>query len=133
MTTDNFTEAARAEAERQFPAPLYGTAWSQSEVQIKRALWESGAEWARTHLAAEAGLTDVAQIIDEHRVEKRWVGDGVRIECHCGHESNAVWDPAAGPFTEENNTHRVADRLHAVHVTDMLVRAVRRDEEKRDD
>ena len=73
-------------------------------------------------------FADAAQIIDQHRVEKRWVGDGVRIECHCRHESSAIWDPAAEPFTEETNTHRVADRLHAVHVADMLARAARRDE-----
>lgn len=65
-------------------------------------------------------FTEAAQIIDQHRIEKRWVGDGVRIECHCGHESSARWDPAAGPIDAENNTHRVADRLHAVHVADML-------------
>ena len=51
MTTDNFTEAARAEAERvrEENAPLeYGT--------IRATFLDAflaGAEWARTHLAAQ--------------------------------------------------------------------------------
>ena len=41
MTTDNFTEAARAEAERRF------------DFLSDASCFEQGAEWARTHLAAQ--------------------------------------------------------------------------------
>lgn len=70
-----------------------------------------------------------ARIIDEHRTTGRWVGDGVRVECTCGHISPG--SHPGGPQTEEDNAHRDADRKHAAHVADMLARAARRDEEKR--
>ena len=41
MTNDNFTEAARAEAERRF------------DFLSDASCFEQGAEWARTHLAAQ--------------------------------------------------------------------------------
>ena len=41
MTNDNFTEAARAEAERRF------------DFLSDASCFELGAEWARTHLAAQ--------------------------------------------------------------------------------
>ena len=52
MTTDNFTEAARAEAERRNPsnAPKGLTRASNA---ISRRDFRDGAEWARAHLAAQ--------------------------------------------------------------------------------
>ena len=114
MTNDNFTEAARAEAEERY------------EFVSDMACFEEGAEWTRTRLAAQEP-TDAAQIIDEHRTTGRWVGDGVRIECTCGHISPG--SHPGGPQTAEDNAHRDADRKHAAHVADMLARAARRDEE----
>ena len=53
MTTDPFTDAARAEAERQVPPfehdeipPRDLTTWSRTAFRV-------GAEWARDHLAAQ--------------------------------------------------------------------------------
>ena len=117
MTTDNFTRAARAEAE----------SWIGMDLD-DHDNFVSGAEWARAHLAAQEP-TDAAQIIDEHRSTGRWVGDGVRVECTCGHVSPG--SHPGGPQTDEDNAHRDADRKHAAHVADMLARAARRDEEKR--
>lgn len=57
-TTGSFTDAAHEAAREQFPDPFYRTAWSEAEVRAKRALWESGAEWAHDHLTAQ-GPTDV--------------------------------------------------------------------------
>ena len=52
MTTDAFTEAARAEAERRNPsnAPKGLTRASNA---ISRRDFRDGAEWARTHLAQQ--------------------------------------------------------------------------------
>ena len=69
--------------------------------------------------------TDAARIIDEHRTTGRWVGDGVRVECTCGHISPG--SHPGGPQTDEDNAHRDADRKHAAHVADMIARAARRD------
>ena len=43
MTTDDFTEAARAEADRQYPQPGI----------LAHNAFEIGAVWARDHLAAQ--------------------------------------------------------------------------------
>ena len=75
-------------------------------------------------------FTEAARIIDAHRESARWVGDGVKIECVCGHTSHATYD-FSGPITEDKNNHRDAERMHAAHVADMLARAARRDEETR--
>ena len=125
MTTNNFTEAARAEAERvaRENAPLEYDSIREAFVDA----YAAGLR-ARTHLAAQEP-TDAAQIIDEHRTTGRWVGDGVRVECTCGHISPG--SHPGGPQTAEDNAHRDADRKHAAHVADMLARAARRDEEKR--
>ena len=55
MTTDNFTEAARAEAERQNPVPpTYDPKGpSQWERLLAQQAFRNGAEWARTHLAQQ--------------------------------------------------------------------------------
>ena len=129
MTADNFTDAARAEAERKHPVPAsYDPGVSQYERLLAQGAFRNGAEWARAHLAAQE-QTNAAQIIDEHRTTGRWVGDGVRVECACGHISPG--SHPGGPQTEEDNAHRDADRKHAAHVADMLARAARRDEEAR--
>ena len=129
MTNDNFTETARAEAERRYNRIVRRNKTADEWLDEGRASgFTSGAEWARTHLAAQEP-TDAARIIDEHRTTGRWVGDGVRVECTCGHISPG--SHPGGPQTAEDNAHRDADRKHAAHVADMLARAARRDEENR--
>ena len=129
MTTDNFTVAARAEAEGRYNRTVRRNKTADEWLDEGRASgFASGAEWARTHLASQEP-TDAAQIIDEHRTTGRWVGDGVRVECACGHISPG--SHPGGPQTEEDNAHRDADRKHAAHVADMLARAARRVEEDR--
>ena len=129
MTNDNFTEAARAEAERRYNRIVRRNKTADEWLDEGRASgFTSGAEWARTHLAAQEP-TDAAQIIDEHRTTGRWVGDGVRVECTCGHISPG--SHPGGPQTAEDNAHRDADRKHAAHVADMLARAARLDEGNR--
>lgn len=66
---------------------------------------------------------NIAKIIDEHRSTGRWVGDGVRVECTCGHIS--AGSHPGGPQTAEDNAHRDADRKHAAHVEEMLQDALR--------
>lgn len=63
-------------------------------------------------------FTEAARIIDEHRTTGRWVGDGVRVECTCGHISTG--SHPGGPQTDEDNAHRDADRKHAAHVAQVL-------------
>ena len=55
MTTDAFTEAARAEAERQNPVPpTYDPEGpSQWERLLAQQAFRNGAEWARDHLAQQ--------------------------------------------------------------------------------
>ena len=87
MTTDNFTEAAYAEAERQNPVPpTYDPEGpSQWERLLAKQAFRNGAEWARTHLAAqeptdaevEAAQTEVALHAPD------FTKPGV-IRCHCG-------------------------------------------------
>ena len=120
MNIDNFTEAARAYAEQ--------ACYQDENRPIAEAGFRAGWKAARTYLAAQEP-TDAAQIIDEHRTTGRWVGDGVRVECTCGHISPG--SHPGGPQTAEDNAHRDADRKHAAHVADMLARAARRDEEAR--
>ena len=64
-------------------------------------------------------FTEAARIIDAHRENERWVGDGVKIECVCGHASHATYD-FSGPITEDKNNHRDAERMHAAHVAQVL-------------
>ena len=129
MTADNFTDAARAEATSRARRVTPGdTATDWAERMLMMEQFRQGAEWARAHLAAQE-QTNAAQIIDEHRTTGRWVGDGVRVECACGHISPG--SHPGGPQTEEDNAHRDADRKHAAHVADMLARAARRVEEDR--
>lgn len=64
-------------------------------------------------------MTTTAQIIDQHRQTSRGVGYGVTVHCACGTEH---WAHVSGdqPMTDENNSHRNADRQHAQHVADAL-------------
>ena len=64
-------------------------------------------------------FTETARTIDAHRENERWVGDGVKIECVCGHTSHATYD-FSGPITEDKNNHRDAERMHAAHVAQVL-------------
>lgn len=114
MTTDDFTESARAEAERQFPAPLYSTAWSESEVQIKRALWEAGAEWARDYLAAQEPT--------EEEVEAAARAISAEQDRRIGLKAGAWWGGA-----EYRRNFAREDARAALSAA----RAARRDEEKR--
>ena len=77
MTTDAFTEAARAEAERQNPVPpTYDPKGpSQWERLLAQQAFRNGAEWARDHLAqqepTDADLTEllwktVVEVCDTH-------------------------------------------------------------------
>ena len=63
-------------------------------------------------------MTTTADIIDRHRLSHRWVGDGVTIQCVCGHESQARI--GTGPFDSENNSHRDAERMHAQHIANAI-------------
>lgn len=54
MTADNFTEAARAEAERRHNRIVRRNKTADEWLDEGRASgFTSGAEWARTHLAAQ--------------------------------------------------------------------------------
>lgn len=65
MTNDNFTEAARAEADRRMREADFVT----SGDMVRAHGFTQGAEWARTHLAAQepteaevdAGMASAAQ------------------------------------------------------------------------
>src|SRR5699024_10795559 len=65
-------------------------------------------------------FTEAARIIDAHRENERWVGDGVKIECVCGHTSHATFDPTSGPITVDKTNQRDAERMHAAHVAQVL-------------
>ena len=56
MTNDNFTEAARAEAERRF------------DFLSDASCFEQGAEWARTHLAVQEPTDDAVCDLIESRL-----------------------------------------------------------------
>ena len=59
MTADNFTDAARAEAERKHPVPAsYDPGVSQYERLLAQGAFRNGAEWARAHLAAQEPTED---------------------------------------------------------------------------
>ena len=54
MTADNFTDAARAEAERRYNRIVRRNKTADEWLDEGRASgFTSGAEWARTHLAAQ--------------------------------------------------------------------------------
>ena len=90
MTTDNFTEAAYTEAERRF------------DFLSDASCFEQGAEWARTHLAAQEPADAEIEAAQTELVlhAPDFTKPGV-IRCHCGapgfwgtpdaHEQHALW------------------------------------------
>ena len=72
MTTDNFTEAARAEAERRYNRIVRRNKTADEWLGEGRASgFTAGAEWAREHLVAE-------------HLTKRWVCGVARSGYHNG-------------------------------------------------
>lgn len=85
MTPDNFTEAARAEAERRHPAPEIETGaqlgYTQTEIrEVVRRTFTNAAEWARDYLAAQeptdaectAVLNAVTTPLGEEPKDEEW-------------------------------------------------------------
>lgn len=103
MTTDNFTEAARAEAERRYNRIARRNKTADEWLDEGRASgFTSGAEWARTHLAAQeptdAEIEAAQAEVVLHAPDFTKPG---AIRCHCGapgfwgtpdaHEQHALW------------------------------------------
>ena len=90
MTNDNFTDAARAEAEERY------------EFASDMACFEEGAEWTRTRLAAQEPTDAEVEAAQAEVVlhAPDFTKPGV-IRCHCGapgfwgtpdaHEQHALW------------------------------------------
>lgn len=53
MTADDFTEAARAEAERRVPMATGKKRYDGTAEGVAQEMFEQGAVWARDHLAAQ--------------------------------------------------------------------------------
>ena len=70
MTADNFTDAARAEAERRYNRIVRRNKTADEWLDEGRASgFTSGAEWARTHLAAqEVTDAEVLAALNAHGV-----------------------------------------------------------------
>ena len=103
MTTDPFTEAARAEAERRYNRIARRNKTADEWLDEGRASgFTSGAEWARVHLATQEPTDADAHAVWEewNRHLARYVKPGV-IRCYCGapgfwgttaaHEQHALW------------------------------------------
>ena len=71
MTIDPFTEAARAEAERQFPLPVRAKRYDGTPEGVGQEGFEQGAEWARAHLAAQEP-TDAEVLAAREAVREVW-------------------------------------------------------------
>ena len=70
MTADNFTDAARAEAERRYNRIVRRNKTADEWLDEGRASgFTSGAEWARTHLAAQEPSDAEVEAADRGRVE----------------------------------------------------------------
>ena len=81
MTNDNFTDAARAEAERKHPVPAsYDPGVSQYERLLAQGAFRNGAEWARAHLAAQEPTTAAVEAFQDCLYERTltWV-PGVEV------------------------------------------------------
>ena len=72
MTTDPFTEAARAEAEDYARTPLMNVGTVRDRIAEAH---QAGAVWARTHLAAQEG----------HRRVRKYADDW--DTCTCGYDA----------------------------------------------
>ena len=105
MTTDPFTEAARAEAGRRFPLPDRKKRHDGTPEGVGQEGFEQGAEWARTHLAAQKPSD--AECIAVLNAVTTPLGEKPKY---------TVWFPAA--------IQRCREAM-------MSARAARRDEEKR--
>lgn len=129
MTADNFTEAARAEAE----------SWIGMNPD-DHDNFVSGAEWARTHLAAQEPTdaeldalydTFIAHNEDERNEEYTRTEDGEpyheRICSECG---EAVWIKGEH-YWAATRANGARKRHHVARAALSAARAARRDEEKR--
>ena len=119
MTTTSFTEAARAEAERRHPAPEIETGaqlgYTQTEIrEVVRRTFTNAAEWARTHIVAQAP-TDA---------EKDAAMDALGCELRVVENGQSTCDLHGGYATSD-------DVCEVVEVALSAARAARRDEEKR--
>lgn len=116
MTTDDFTEAARAEAERRH-FPLFGRPPVISAVAVQG--FQDGASWAHDHLAAQEPTdTEVeaaARSIYEYFPRKYMDEFGFTCTAH--------WEDLEPHMQDE---YRVVARAAL-----SAARAARRDEEKR--
>ena len=112
MTADNFTDAARAEAERRYNRIVRRNKTADEWLDEGRASgFTSGAEWARTHLAAQ-------------EVTEEEVTEAALAMCR-GDGAGTCWnydDTVHGGCTDHTDEARAA--LSAA-------RAARRDEENR--
>ena len=112
MTTDPFTEAARAEAEELTGPPVAGeTSWDY------RYLFEAGAEWARNHLTAQEG----------HRRVRKYADDW--DTCTCGYDAWPCRSQEPTDAEVEAGANAIIALLTGVALS--AARAARRDEEKR--
>ena len=87
MTTDNFTVAARAEAERRNPSNA-PNGLTRASNAISRRDFRDGAEWARAHLAqqeptgalirkAQADAWDEGQDAGWEEAQDQWATEGM--------------------------------------------------------
>ena len=102
MTTDNFTEAAHTEADDRF---LIDPDHPGQVTKEWIAIFEQGAVWARTHLAAQepSDGEEVVRELHTPREEQVLTGD-CSIE-ECDHEDECPTEP----FTICTECWRVAD------------------------
>ena len=114
MTADNFTDAARAEAERRYNRIVRRNKTADEWLDEGRASgFTSGAEWARTHLAAQEP-TDA----EVEAAEVEW-------EHHQPYKRFRMWWCRCGAPEKWGSLE--AHRQHALR---HILRATRRDEEK---
>ena len=115
MTNDNFTEAARAEADRRMREADFVT----SGDMVRAHGFTQGAEWARTHLAAQEPTDD----------EVEAAARAMRIETLAGTVRPGAaarwWDNGDVSPDEADKLRRLARAALSA------ARAARRDEENR--
>ena len=114
--TDPFTEAARAEAEARWPQ-------RRASHYVQQIAFAAGAEWARTHLAAqeptdaEVEAAAITILADEG-------GFDLSDEDDAYHIYEIQW--------KDMDEGEMSGRLASARAALSAARAVRRDEEKRD-
>ena len=111
---DNFTEAARAEGQARIAAMLEAAGASDDIRAWFPAGFEKGAEWARTHLAAQEPTDAEIEAAQAEVVlhAPDFTKPGV-IRCHCGapgfwgtpdaHEQHALWHALRATRRGEEN------------------------------